>query len=304
MSAVPGRGTGRTIDGKAIAADVRGQVRAGVAQLVAQGVKPSLAVVLVGHDPASEVYVRNKDRAAREAGFEVQTLRLSARVSQTELEAEILALNADLSVHGILVQLPLPAGLDATRVVRLLDPAKDVDGLHPENVAALAMGRPGLRPCTPLGCLELLDRVGVALEGVNVVVVGRSQLVGKPFAMLALERNATVTIAHSRTRDLAAEIGRADVVVAAVGRPRLVQGAWIRPGATVIDVGINRLADGALVGDVDFEAAAARAAWITPVPGGVGPMTIAMLLANTLQAAAAQSGNSLPLRPRSAPAAL
>lgn len=303
MSAVQGSAPGRTIDGKAIAADVRAQVREGVEQLVARGVKPSLAVVLVGHDPASEVYVRNKDRAAREAGFEVQTLRLSARVSQSELEAEILALNADLSVHGILVQLPLPQGLDATRVVRLLDPAKDVDGLHPENVAALAMGRAGLRPCTPLGCLELLDRVGIELEGRNVVVVGRSQLVGKPFAMLALERNATVTIAHSRTRDLAAEVGRADVVVAAVGRPRLIQGAWIRPGATVIDVGINRLPDGTLVGDVDFEPAAARAAWITPVPGGVGPMTIAMLLANTLQAAASQSGNSLPPRPRRAPTA-
>lgn len=300
MSATPRVDSAQRLDGKAIAAEVRAEVRAGVDSLAARGVRPSLVVVLVGNDPASEVYVRNKDRAAREAGFEVQTLRLAANASQRELEGEILALNADLSVHGILVQLPLPASLDASRVVRLLDPAKDVDGLHPENVAALAMGRPGMRPCTPLGCLELIDRAGVSLEGRSVVVVGRSQLVGKPFAMLALERNATVTIAHSRTRDLAAEVGRAEVLVAAVGRARLIQGAWIRPGAVVIDVGINRAEDGTLVGDVDFEGALARASWITPVPGGVGPMTIAMLLSNTLQAAATQSGNSLPPRPRRA----
>lgn len=304
MSASPGAApratSGQRIDGKSIAAEVRADVRAGVEALVARGVRPSLVVVLVGNDPASEVYVRNKDRAAREAGFEVRTLRLAADAPQRELEGEIAALNADSSVHGILVQLPLPAGLDASRVVRLLDPAKDVDGLHPENVAALAMARPGMRPCTPLGCLELIDRVGTSLEGRSVVVVGRSQLVGKPFALLALERNATVTIAHSKTRDLAAEVGRAEVLVAAVGRARLIQGAWIRPGAVVIDVGINRGQDGTLVGDVDFEAALARASWITPVPGGVGPMTIAMLLSNTLQAAATQSGNSLPPRPRRA----
>ncbi|MBI5362971.1 MAG: bifunctional methylenetetrahydrofolate dehydrogenase/methenyltetrahydrofolate cyclohydrolase FolD [Planctomycetes bacterium] len=291
--------TARILDGKAVAQMVRAEVRAGAEALAARDVRPGLVVVLVGEDPASQVYVRNKDKAAREAGFEVRTVRLAATARQAELEAEVRALNAVRAVHGILVPLPLPKGLDADRVVRLIDPAKDVDGLTPENVAALAMGRPGLRPCTPAGCIELCDRHAIALEGKDVVVVGRSMLVGKPFALLALERNATVTIAHSRTRDLAEHVRRADVVVAAVGRPALVKGDWIRPGAAVLDVGINRLADGRLVGDVDFETAKERAGWITPVPGGVGPMTIAMLLANTLQAAALQTGNSLPARTRS-----
>ncbi|MBK7876567.1 MAG: bifunctional 5,10-methylenetetrahydrofolate dehydrogenase/5,10-methenyltetrahydrofolate cyclohydrolase [Planctomycetes bacterium] len=290
--------TARILDGKAVAQAVRDDVRAGTDALVAMGVRPGLVVVLVGDDPASQVYVKNKDKAAREAGFDVRTVRLPATTTQTELEAELHALNADLGVHGILVQLPLPRGLDADRVVRLLDPAKDVDGLTPTSVAALVLGKPGLRPCTPAGCIELCDRHGIALEGAHVVVVGRSMLVGKPFAHLALERNATVTIAHSRTRDLAEHVRRADVVVAAVGKPGLVRGDWIRPGAAVLDVGINRLPDGKLTGDVEFEPAAARAGWITPVPGGVGPMTIAMLLANTLQAAANQTGKVLPVRPR------
>lgn len=289
----------RILDGKATAQAVRAEVRAGAEALLVRGVRPGLVVVLVGDDPASHVYVKNKDKAAREAGFEVRTVRLPAATLQAELEAEVRALNADRAVHGILVQLPLPKGLEADRVVRVIDPAKDVDGLTPENVAALAMGRPGLRPCTPAGCVELCDRHGIELAGRDVVVVGRSMLVGKPFALLALERNATVTIAHSRTRDLAEHVRRADVVVAAVGRPALVKGDWIRMGAVVLDVGINRLADGRLAGDVDFETAKERAGWITPVPGGVGPMTIAMLLANTLQAAAIQTGNSLPARPRS-----
>lgn len=279
----------RQIDGKQIAALVRADVRAGALELIARGVVPSLVVVLVGDDPASQVYVRNKDKAATEAGFAVRTLRLGATVRQDELEAQVRDLSRDEGVHGILVQMPLPKGLDAGRVIARIDPAKDVDGLTPENVAALVMGRPGHRPCTPQGCLVLLDRHDVPLEGREVVVIGRSMLVGKPFLLLALERNATVTIAHSRTRDLASHVRRADVVVAAVGRAELVRGEWIQPGAVVLDVGINRQPDGKLVGDVQYAAACERASLITPVPGGVGPMTIAMLLANTLAAARALS---------------
>ena len=276
----------RVLDGKAIAAAVRADVRRGADELLrARGVRPGLVVVLVGEDPASQVYVKNKDKAAQEAGFAVRTERLPATTALADLLALIDALNRDASIHGILVQLPLPRHLDAHVVVERIDPTKDVDGLHPANVAALALGRPGLRPCTPAGCLEILDRSEVALEGAEVVVVGRSMLVGKPFALLALERNATVTIAHSRTRELAATCGRADILVAAVGRPELVRGDWVKPGAVVVDVGINRLPDGRLVGDVAHDEAAARASAITPVPGGVGPMTIAMLLANTLQSA-------------------
>jgi len=280
----------RLLDGKATAAEVRADVAREVARLRGLRLAPQLVVVLVGEDPASQVYVRNKDKAAQEAGFLVRTLRLPAGIAQAALEAEVRALGADGAVHGILVQLPLPKGLDAQRVVSLLDPRKDVDGLHPHNVAALALGGPGLFPCTPLGCVELLERHDLPLEGRNVVVLGRSMLVGKPFALLALERNATVTIAHSKTRELAAVCRGADVLVAAVGKPRLVQGDWVRPGAVVLDVGINRLPDGKLCGDVDFEAARERAGAITPVPGGIGPMTIAMLLSNTALAAARQAG--------------
>jgi methylenetetrahydrofolate dehydrogenase (NADP+) / methenyltetrahydrofolate cyclohydrolase len=277
------------IDGKATAAAVRGEVAAGVARLLARGVRPGLAVVLVGDDPASQVYVRNKDKAAHEAGFAVHTERLGATTGQAELLALVARLNADRSVHGILVQLPLPAGLDAGAVVRALDPAKDVDGLTPENVAKLVLGDPsGLVPCTPAGCIELCDRYGIELAGRRVVVLGRSMLVGKPVALLALARHATVTVCHSRTRDLPAVCREAEVLIAAVGRPELVRGDWIRPGACVLDVGINRLPSergGGLVGDVAFDEAGEVAGWITPVPGGVGPMTIAMLLANTLRAA-------------------
>ena len=280
----------RILDGKATAKAVRGEVAGQVAALVERGVKPGLRVVLVGEDPASQVYVRNKDRAATEAGIDVATIVLPADTTQAKLLAEVERLNADPAVHGILVQLPLPEGLDEESVVQAIDPRKDVDGLHPENVAALVQGRRGLVPCTPAGCIELLDRAGFELEGRNVVIVGRSMLVGKPLAQLALARHATVTICHSRTRDLDAHVGRADVVVAAVGRARLVQGDWIRPGAVVIDVGINRGEDGKLVGDVDFDSARQKAAAITPVPGGVGPMTIAMLLSNTVLAAARQGG--------------
>ncbi len=283
----------RILDGKATAQVVRARVKRSAEQLVAHGVRPGLAVVLVGEDPASQVYVRNKDRAAQEAGFEVRTLRLDASTGQAELLARVGELNRDESVHGILVQLPLPRGLDADAVVRAIDPAKDVDGLTPTNVAALVAGSAGLVPCTPAGCLELLDRYEVALEGARAVVVGRSMLVGKPVALLLLARNATVTIAHSRTRDLAGVCRTADVLVVAVGRPQLVRGDWIRPGAAVLDVGINRTDDAKLAGDVAFEEARERAGWITPVPGGVGPMTIAMLLANTAKAAARARGIEL-----------
>jgi len=273
------------LDGKACAAVVRQGVAARVAALRLRGCQPGLVVVLVGEDPASQVYVRNKDKAAQEAGFAVRTLRLPADLAQSELEARVRALGADARVHGILVQLPLPRGLDAPAVLRCIPPEKDVDGLTPPNVAALAMGEPGLFPCTPLGCVEILERSGIPLSGAEVVVIGRSMLVGKPFALLALERHATVTIAHSRTRDLPLVCRRADILVAAVGRPRMVQGDWIREGAVVLDVGINRLPDGTLCGDVDTAAALTRARAITPVPGGIGPMTIAMLLSNTVLAA-------------------
>ncbi len=274
------------IDGKAIAASVRDDVRRGAADFESRaGRKPGLAVVLVGDDPASHVYVRNKDRAALGAGFAVRTLHRPAQTDQKALLAQVEELNRDPDVDGILVQLPLPGRLDSAAVVRAIDPSKDVDGLHPANVAALWMGEPGLVSCTPAGCVVLLERAGVDLEGAHAVVIGRSLLVGKPLAALLLARHATVTIAHSRSRDLGALCRGADVVVAAVGRAEMVRGDWVRPGAAVIDVGVNRRADGTLVGDVAFAEVAPHAGCITPVPGGVGPMTIAMLLSNTLLAA-------------------
>jgi len=284
--------TTRILDGKATAQAVRADVATRVRELRARGVVPGLTVVLVGEDPASQVYVRNKDKAAAEAGFAVKTLRLPATVAQAELERVVDGLNADPAVHGILVQLPLPRGLQVEPVLHRLDPGKDVDGLHPRNVAALWSGERGLVPCTPAGCIELLDRHQVPLEGRRAVVIGRSQLVGKPLAALLLARHATVTVAHSRSRDLAEIAREAEILVAAVGRARLVRGDWVRPGAVVLDVGINRLDDGRLCGDVDFPAALGRAGAITPVPGGVGPMTIAMLLSNTALAAARAAGFS------------
>ncbi len=281
--------TAQLIDGKAIARLVCTEVAERVTQLTEAGTVPGLAVVLVGEDPASQVYVRNKDRAARRAGLVPQTLRMPAETTQAELMAVVEGLNRDADVHGILVQLPLPAGFDAEAVVAAIDPAKDVDGLSPESVAALWMGRPGLRPCTPVGCIELLDRSGIEIAGKRAVVLGRSMLVGKPMAALLLERNATVTICHSRTAGLPEVCASAEILVAAVGRPEMVRSDWIRPGAAVLDVGINRLDDGRLVGDVDLAGARETAGWVTPVPGGVGPMTIAMLLANTVQAAIALS---------------
>ncbi len=284
------------IDGRAFAARLRERVAEAVpAFAAAAGRAPGLAVVLVGEDPASRVYVRSKGRATGEAGMASFEHRLPDSISQEELLALVDQLNEDEAVDGILVQLPLPAGIDDKAVIEAIDPAKDVDGFHPINAGRLAVGEEGLVPCTPLGCLMLLkDRLG-DLSGLEAVVIGRSNIVGKPMAQLLLAENCTITLAHSRTRDLAGVVRRADIVVAAVGRPEMIRGDWLKPGATVIDVGINRVpgdegGKDRLVGDVDFESASQVAAAITPVPGGVGPMTIAVLLRNTLVAAHARAG--------------
>lgn len=277
------------IDGKAFAAGLRARVAAGVAALKARGITPGLAVVLLGEDAASQVYVRSKGRMTREVGMASFEHRLPADTPQDDLLALIGRLNADPAVNGILVQLPLPRHMDEAAVINALDPAKDVDGFHVLNAGRLATGQKAMVPCTPLGCLMLLrDRLG-DLAGRNALVIGRSNIVGKPMAQLLLRDSATVTIAHSRSADLPGLCRQAEIVVAAVGRARFVKGDWIRPGATVIDVGINRTADG-LTGDVDFDTAKAVAGAITPVPGGVGPMTIACLLANTLTATARANG--------------
>ena len=279
------------IDGKAIAARVRAEVAQAVREIEAKaGVRPGLALIRVGNDPASEVYVRGKVKACQETGMAGFEHILPESTSQAELLALIAKLNADPAVHGILVQLPLPKQISAEAALDALAPQKDADGFSPLSAGALFTGRKGLRPCTPLGIMRLLDEAQTELAGAHALVVGRSNIVGKPVAQLLLERNATVTMAHSRTKDLAAEVARADVVVAAVGKAEMIRGAWIKPGATVIDVGMNRNAKGKLCGDVEFAAAAERARAITPVPGGVGPMTIAYLLSNTIQAARAQLG--------------
>ncbi len=282
--------TARLIDGKAVAAKLRAEVAVAASELRARGIAPVLAVVLVGDDPASAVYVRSKTKAAREAGVEPRDHKLPATTTQAELLAVVDRLNRDPEVDGILVQLPLPAQLDADEVIRSLDPAKDVDGLHPSNLGRLAQGKPLFVPCTPKGCMRLLAEVGASVAGARAIVLGRSLLVGKPVALLLQNADATVTMCHSRTRDLADEVRRADIVVAAIGRPELVRGEWIKSGAIVIDVGMNRLADKRLVGDVEFAGAAERASAITPVPGGVGPMTIACLLENTVEAARRRRG--------------
>ncbi|MBE7454372.1 MAG: bifunctional methylenetetrahydrofolate dehydrogenase/methenyltetrahydrofolate cyclohydrolase FolD [Kofleriaceae bacterium] len=286
--------TARVLDGKALAAQVKQEVATRVAAVRARGVAPGLAVVLVGDDPASAVYVRAKTKDARECGIEATDHRLPADTSQAALLALVARLGADPAVHGILVQLPLPRHLDADAVIEAIPPHKDVDGLHPDNLGRVAQGRPRFVACTPQGCMRLLAVAGVELAGARAVVIGRSVLVGKPAALLLANASATVTICHSRTRDLAATVAAADVVVAAVGKPELVRGAWIKEGAVVIDVGINRRPDGTLVGDVEYAAAAARAAAITPVPGGVGPMTRACLLENTAHAAELAASLSAP----------
>lgn len=281
--------TAKLIDGKEIAARVRDEVKKDAATFTQKhGRAPGLDVVLVGEDPASQVYVRNKEKASTECGLRGTVHRLPADTSQAALIALVRELSADDNVDGILVQLPLPPHLDSAPVIAAIDPKKDVDGLHPVSAGALSTGGAGLRPCTPSGCMRMLAEIGYDLTGKKAVVVGRSNLVGKPIALMLLEKNATVTIAHSRTVDLPAVVREADVVIAAVGRSRMIKGDWIKPGAIVIDVGINRGQDGKLSGDVDFESASKVASRITPVPGGVGAMTIAMLLRNAVDAAVAR----------------
>jgi methylenetetrahydrofolate dehydrogenase (NADP+)/methenyltetrahydrofolate cyclohydrolase len=273
------------IDGKAIAEDIRKVIATDVSALKAQGTTPGLAVVLVGEDPASRVYVSMKEKACAQAGIFSAEHKLPESTSEAELLQLIDQLNQDSRIDGILVQLPLPKQIDESKVLEAISPKKDVDGFHPYNVGRLATGNPLFRPCTPYGVMKMLEHTGVDLKGKEVVVVGRSNIVGKPVALMCLAEHATVTICHSRTRDLAGPVARADVVIAAVGQPEMIKGDWIKPGAVVIDVGVNRVAEKKLVGDVEFTAAKERAGAITPVPGGVGPMTITMLLYNTVESA-------------------
>jgi methylenetetrahydrofolate dehydrogenase (NADP+)/methenyltetrahydrofolate cyclohydrolase len=279
-------GGARLLDGKSLAASIRAAVKERIAAL---GVRPGLAVILAGDDPASRIYVRNKTRACEEAGVHSRQIDYPASVTQEELVGCIGKLNADPAVHGILVQLPLPAHIDPLAVQGAISPHKDADGFHPASLGALLAGRPRFVPCTPAGILRLIEHAGVPLAGRHAVVIGRSTIVGKPVSLLLLQKDMTVTLCHSRTRDLEEETKRADILVAAVGRAKLVTARMVKPGACVIDVGINRLADGSLEGDVDFPAVKEVAGWLTPVPGGVGPMTIAMLLENCLHAATRES---------------
>jgi methylenetetrahydrofolate dehydrogenase (NADP+)/methenyltetrahydrofolate cyclohydrolase len=273
------------IDGKAIAAKIRGELATGVAALKADGITPGLAVVLVGEDPASKVYVSMKEKACADVGIFSDEYKLHAETTEADLLSLIDRLNNDPQIHGILVQLPLPGHINTEKVLEAISPAKDVDGFHPYNVGRLVVGKPTFQPCTPYGVMVMLKEFGVDLTGKEVVVVGRSNIVGKPVALMCLQQNATVTLCHSRTRDLAAKVRAADVLIAAVGQPEMIKGEWVKEGAIVIDVGVNRVGEKKLVGDVEFAAAAERASAITPVPGGVGPMTITMLLYNTVESA-------------------
>jgi methylenetetrahydrofolate dehydrogenase (NADP+) / methenyltetrahydrofolate cyclohydrolase len=295
MMAVPAKlATDRAIliDGKAVAAKVRHSVSVGAEEFKSRfGRCPGLAVVQVGDDHASSIYVRNKRKSCDDSGIASFAHDLPATTTEAQLLGLVHALNLDQNVDGILVQLPLPQGIDASRVIEAIDPAKDVDGLHPVNVGLLAQKRPRLRPCTPYGVMTLAAEYGISMRGLRATVVGASNIVGRPMALELLLAGATVTVCHTGTRDLQSEVERAEVVVAAVGRPGTIPGEWIRPGAAVFDVGINRTAAGKLVGDVEYESAAQRAGWITPVPGGVGPMTIAMLLSNVVAAALLRAGN-------------
>jgi methylenetetrahydrofolate dehydrogenase (NADP+) / methenyltetrahydrofolate cyclohydrolase len=273
------------LDGKSLAAAVRANVKQSVAALAARGLRPGLAVIVAGDDPASRVYVRNKTRACEETGVRSTQFEYASSVSEKELLERVAALNADPAVHGILIQLPLPRQVDTDRVLEAVSPRKDVDGFHPSNLGALLAGRPKVVPCTPAGVMRLIEHAGVPLAGRSAVVIGRSSIVGKPLALLLLQKDATVTICHSRSKNIEMETKQADILIAAVGHAKLVGAAMVKSGACVIDVGVNRLADGSLAGDVDFAAVKDVAGWITPVPGGVGPMTIAMLLENCLKAA-------------------
>jgi methylenetetrahydrofolate dehydrogenase (NADP+)/methenyltetrahydrofolate cyclohydrolase len=275
----------KIIDGKAIAADIRKQIAADVVALQGQGITPGLAVVLVGDDPASRVYVSMKEKACEQAGIFSDEHKLPVETTEAQLLALIEELNSDQRIDGILVQLPLPDHIDENKVLEAISPTKDADGFHPYNVGRLVTGNPLFQPCTPYGIMKMLEYIGVDLTGKEVVVVGRSNIVGKPVALMCLSQHATVTLCHSRTRDLPAKVAQADVLIAAVGRAEMIKGAWIKPGAVVIDVGVNRIGENKLVGDVEFEAARERAKAITPVPGGVGPMTITMLLYNTVEGA-------------------
>jgi methylenetetrahydrofolate dehydrogenase (NADP+)/methenyltetrahydrofolate cyclohydrolase len=275
----------RILDGKALAASVRASVKRSVAGLAERGVRPGLAVVLAGNNPASRVYVRNKARACEETGVRSVVHEYDSSVQEKELLHRIAELNEDPAVHGILVQLPLPPHIDSARVLGSVSPEKDVDGFHPLNLGALLAGTRGVVPCTPAGVMRLIEHAGIAVAGRNAVVIGRSSIVGKPLALLLLQKDATVTICHSRSGNIEPATRQADILIAAVGRAKLVTAGMVKPGACVIDVGVNRLPDGSLAGDVDFDAVKNVAGWITPVPGGVGPMTIAMLLENCLKAA-------------------
>jgi len=281
------------IDGKAIAAKIRGEIADEVKRLATRGVTPGLAVVLVGEDPASKVYVSMKEKACQDVGIFSDEHKLPAETGEGELLELIDRLNNDPRIHGILVQLPLPKQIDTDKVLEAISPHKDVDGFHPYNVGRLVVGKPLFQPCTPYGVMVMLRETGVELAGKEVVVVGRSNIVGKPVALMCLQQNATVTICHSKTRDLAAKVGMADVVIAAVGQPEMIKGEWIKEGAVVIDVGVNRVGDKKLVGDVAYATASERASAITPVPGGVGPMTITMLMSNTVKAARLRRAKSL-----------
>ncbi|OGS92340.1 MAG: bifunctional methylenetetrahydrofolate dehydrogenase/methenyltetrahydrofolate cyclohydrolase [Gallionellales bacterium GWA2_60_18] len=278
------------IDGKAIAQEVRAEWKVRADALKARGITPGLAVIIVGEDAASKVYVANKVKACAELGLHSEHIALPADTSEAALLAQIAALNADPKIHGILVQLPVPKHIDSSKVLEAISPDKDVDGFHPVNVGLLTTGNMRFAPCTPYGAMKLLEKAGVAIEGKHAVVVGRSNIVGKPMALMLLQHNATVTICTSKTVNLASYTRAADILVVATGRAKMITGDMIKPGAAVIDVGINRLPDGKLCGDVDFDSAKEVAGWITPVPGGVGPMTITMLVANTVQAAERMTG--------------
>jgi methylenetetrahydrofolate dehydrogenase (NADP+) / methenyltetrahydrofolate cyclohydrolase len=277
--------TARIIDGKTIAQEVRAEWKKRADALKARGTTPGLAVIIVGEDPASKVYVANKVKACAELGLYSEHIALPAETSEAALLAKIDALNQDPKIHGILVQLPVPKHIDSSKVLDAINPEKDVDGFHPVNVGALVTGNMRFAPCTPYGCMKLLEKSGVSIEGKHAVVVGRSNIVGKPMALLLLQANATVTICTSKTIDLARYTRDADIIVVATGKAKMISGDMVKPGAAVIDVGMNRMENGKLCGDVDFDSAKEVAGWITPVPGGVGPMTIAMLMANTVQAA-------------------
>ena len=281
----------RILDGKAISKRIINEIKAEVEDRAARGLRaPGLGMILVGENPASAVYVRNKEKSCRKSGIQSIMHRILAETTQAELLALIDELNEDPKVDGILVQLPLPEQIDENAVIEHIAPEKDADGFHPFSMGRLALGLPGFRPCTPRGIMTLLEETGIDINGKDAVIVGRSHIVGRPMALELISANATITVCHSRTKDLAGKVGAADIVVAAVGRPQFIRGEWIKPGAVVIDVGINRLDDGSLVGDVAYEPAAERASWITPVPGGVGPMTVASLLQNTLDSARMRDG--------------